>query len=165
MSSSPPPSPPAPAYVALSRSAHGGKRLRKVTGYAFASSQIMVPLVAPEISRAATALPVAFVRADTGYQPVGILGAAPGRNLFVGPGGQWLADYVPAALRIGPFAMGRNDGQLVLCVDENSAELTDGEGEPLFAEDGKPSAMLARTMEFLRELERGRALAAQACKA
>jgi hypothetical protein len=146
----------------LSRSAHGGKRLRRATGCAFASSQVIVPLVAPEVPRAAASLPVAFARTGTGYLPVGVLGAEPGRNLFVNPAGQWLADYVPAALRSRPFAMGRNEGQLVLCVDESGTELTDGEGEPLFTEDGKPSAMLGRTMEFLQELERGRAMTVRA---
>jgi hypothetical protein len=167
MSSSPAPAHPAPAYVPLSRAAHGGKRLNRTPGYAFSSSQIMVPLVAPELPRAAGGgMPVAFARAGAAFLPVAVLGIEPGRNLFVNMAGQWLADYVPAALRSRPFAMGRQEGNLVLCVDENSTELTDGEeGEPLFAEDGKPAALLTRTMTFLQEMERGRALTARACEA
>jgi hypothetical protein len=165
MSSSPAPAKPAPAYVPLTLAAHGGKRLRKSTGYAFASSQIMVPLVAPEVPRAAGTMPVAFARAGTGFLPIGVLGVEPGRNLFVNLAGQWLAEYVPAALRSRPFGMGRNEGNLVLCVDESSTELTDGEGEPLFTEDGKPSEMLGRTMAFLQEVERGRAMTVRACEA
>jgi len=149
----------------LSRTTHGAKRLRRSAGYAFAAPQILVPLVALEVPRAAGGLPVAFAKAGEDYLPVAILGVEPGRNLFVGPSGQWLTDYVPAALRSRPFAMGRKDENLVLCIDENSAELTEGEGEPLFDEDGKPGPLLGRTMAFLQELEKSRAMTQRACKA
>jgi hypothetical protein len=59
--------------------------------------------------------------------PVAVQGLAPGQNLFVAPDGRWLAAYTPAAYRGYPFQLAHaENGQQVLCFDEESGLITDG---------------------------------------
>jgi hypothetical protein len=163
---SPAPTAAAPRFVPLSRTAHAGKRWRRYTDYGFAASQMLVPVIGFELPRAAVSMPVAFVRSDTGYLPMAVLGLQAQRNLFIDGQGRWLADYVPAALRTQPFALGRGgDGQLVLCIDEASPLIAGDGGEPLFGEQGEPADEVRKAMAFLQRIEQGRAATAAACEA
>src|SRR4051812_18868479 len=61
--------------------------------------------------------PIVFVRAGEHPQtgkpevaPTVVFGLTQGENLFVGDGGAWQADYLPAHLRIYPFAIARTGG-------------------------------------------------------
>src|SRR6478672_594680 len=91
--------------IAVTRERHGGKRWRAAGGYTFAATQALIPLVGMEFSIAAVAMPIAFVEHSGNYVPVAVLSPVQGRNLFIGPSGQWLGLYVPAALRCYPFRL------------------------------------------------------------
>ena len=156
----------APSFVPISRSAHADIRWRRYADYRFAASQFLVPVIASELSRVAGGMPVAFAPTASGHVPVALLGLERGRNLFVDEQGRWLADYVPAALRGQPFALGRGqNGQLMLCIDENSPLVGGAEGERFFTEQGEVTEDLQKTMEFLDRVEKGRAATAVACEA
>ncbi len=160
-----PSAPAAPRFVPLSRTAHAAKRWHRYANYAFTASQTVVPVVGLEIDRVAANGPVALLRAGTAFVPVAMLGLQQ-RNLFVDAKGRWLADYVPVGLRSQPFALGRNEaGQFMLCIDEGSPLIADSGGEPLFTEDGQPTAEVRKTMAFLQQVEQGRAATALACEA
>lgn len=155
-----------PHFVALSRSAHGGKRWQKFTSYEFAAAQMVAPLAGMELPRAVVSMPVAFVRSEVGVVPVALLGIDNTCNLFVSSDGRWLAEYVPASVRTPPFAMGRNDrDQLVLCIDENSAQINDAQGEPLFTPQGEPTEDLKQAMAFIQRREQAMSATVKACEA
>jgi SapC len=148
--------------VAVSHERHGGKRWRSPGGYGFAATQALIPLVGPEFSSAAVAMPIAFVEHSGRYLPVAVLSPVQGRNFFIGPSGQWLGLYVPAALRSYPFGLSRIDGsdQVTLCIDEDSGCLVDAADSAaarLFEEDGNPSAAVKAAVDFLRQVEHSRA--------
>ena len=82
---------------------------------------------ASRFPRAAPEFPLGFVASGEEFILVAVLGFETDRNLFVSPTGQWIAHYVPAAIRSYPFAQGRSpDGaSTFLCVDEASGLLSD----------------------------------------
>lgn len=137
-------------------------------GYLFASSIHMVPVVAAELSRLVTELPLAFTELDGEARLVAVLSLQPRMNPFVAPDGRWLGGYVPAALRGYPFRLAQVQGRTdsVLCVDEESGLLADaGDGEPFFDADGKPAEAVGQILEFLAKTQRNAAVTQQAVDA
>ena len=105
-------------YQPVSLSTHANLQWQRYASYAFAKQDALVSLVAQEMARACTCLPIAFVREGDGFVPVAVQGFQPGQNLWVNPDGRWLAQYVPAAYRGYPFPLARTEqDQWVLCVD------------------------------------------------
>src|SRR3954470_20980412 len=104
--------------VPLTKERLEGKKWRASGGYAFAATQSLLPLTGLEFSSAAVAMPIAFVEQAGRYVSVAVMSPVQGRNLFIGPSGQWLGLYVPAVLRSYPFCLGRMDdgGQVALCI-------------------------------------------------
>jgi hypothetical protein len=145
----------------VSHDRHGAKAWRPSGGYAFASHEAAVPLVAAEFAKVALEMPIGFVELSGSYAPVGLMSPIAGRNFFIGPQGQWLGSYVPSALRAYPFALCRADGreEAVLCVDEDSGLLADNDGtaQSFFSADGSPSDAVKGILDFLSQVERNRA--------
>lgn len=140
----------------ISRAHYANKRWRRPQGCSFAAHDLVVPLAAPELSRAAISLPIGFIADQQGFVPVALLGLQPGQNLFVAPDGRWLGGYQPARYRGYPFALlNTQDGQQVLCFDEDSGLLSDSEGEAFFAEDGEPAPAIKTLLDFLNQVQRG----------
>lgn len=152
--------------VPISATRHAGKAWRRPTSFAFVATQAVVPLVAAEFSRAAIALPIGFIAQEDAYVPVAVMSPVAGRNLAIGPGGQWLGGYVPANLRSYPFRLGQGAGdeQLVLCVDEDSGMIveSDGVAEDLVDPEGKPTPAANTMLAFLLTMEQSRRNTAQA---
>ena len=147
--------------VAISAAQHGSKAWRRPADFAFVASDAVTPLVGIEFAKAAVTMPIAFIQQAGQYVPVAIMSPVPGRNLFVGPAGQWLGGYVPAALRGYPFCLGRTESsdQFALCIDEDSGLIVDPDGtaEAFFDADGKPAPATKAILDFLLEIERHRA--------
>lgn len=157
-----------PDYKALTPESHGQKRWKRFTSYRFASHVALVPVHAPEIARAALALPLAFAKDGDAYVPVAVLGIESGKCLFVAPDGGWLASYVPIALRAYPFSFApTTDGHRVLAVDEASGLIVadGGEGEIFFDQFGKLGPDLNQIFEFLSINERSQGQTREACAA
>jgi hypothetical protein len=110
-----------------------------------------------EFGDACKDFPLVWIRAgkdDKGKDqvaPVAVFGLGPGENLCI-EDDAWRVRYVPVALRLYPFAMARvSPGEMVVCVDESWAGLSDGgAGEALFDADGKATAF---TQTIHRQLE------------
>lgn len=151
--------------AAVSRERHANQRWRRHASYAFAERLALQPLVMAEMAKAAMSLPLCFAHQDGAYTPAAVLGLQPDRNLFVARDGRWLGGYIPAALRGYPFRLlPHEDGQLLLCFDESSGLLSEGEeGEPFFDEAGEPAEPLRQVLNFLQQVERNRALTTTAC--
>jgi hypothetical protein len=144
-------------FVAVSKDLYAGKRWRRPEGYSFAGAQTVVPVMATEFPHVALCMPIAFVEQAGHYVAVGVMSVVEGRNLLVGPGGQWLGTYLPAALRNYPFGLSRTPGEeeLTLCIDEESGLVADSDAasEPFFAPDGSLAPALRDIVEFLRRFE------------
>jgi hypothetical protein len=146
--------------VAVDREKHANKGWRPPAGYGFAASQALLPLVGFELSSAAVAMPIAFIEQAGRHIPVAILSPVQGRNMFVGPDGQWLGNYVPAVLRSYPFVLVRSEGgeNATLCIDEGSGLIVDAneEAQKFFEEGGSPSSAVKEIMNFLQQIESNR---------
>jgi SapC len=156
--------------VPISQNRHGGKRWRATGGYAFAATQALLPLVGLEFANAAISMPIAFAEQSGRYLAVAVMSPIQGRNLFIGPSGQWLGHYVPAVLRSYPFHLRRIDGsdQVTLCIDEDSGWLVEGAdpaAAPFFEEDGTPAAGVKAVADFLQQVEHSRMLTDKAVAA
>lgn len=156
-----------PHIQVISRERHAQQRWQRYSSYAFAAHEAVVPLAAAELPKAAMSLTLAFAEQQGVFVPVAVLGLQPGSNLWVGADGHWGAPYIPAAWRGYPFLLARTeDGQQVLCIDEESGLLTAGpEGERFFNDDGQPVQATLDILSFLTQTEQSRAAAVQACAA
>jgi len=144
-----------PQWVPLSNKHHGGFRFRPATSHGFARGEALVAVCLAELARVVPLFPLVFVRrGEDTFVACALMGLEPGVNLFVDPrSGRWLADYVPATLRAYPFRFLPAEGRQVLCVDEQSGMLHEGEqGERLFDAEEKPTPFLNRYVQFLQQL-------------
>ncbi len=110
---------------------HTGKALRQGAAYGFVASQALAPLTAAEFPAAASSMPIAFLQNTPGhYIAVAVMSPVQGRNFFVSPTGQWLGNYIPAALRSYPFRLGTAEGSSTvrLCIDEDAGAVVDAVG-------------------------------------
>jgi hypothetical protein len=155
--------------VPVSTSRHAGKAWRRPASFAFASAQAVVPLVGLEFAKAAVSMPIAFVEQAGLYVTIGVMSPASGRNLFIGPAGQWLGAYVPAALRSYPFHLGRVEGteEVALCIDQDSGLVieADGVAEDFVDADGNHSPTIKAMLDFLLAVEHSRTITALAVTA
>lgn len=144
----------------VSKERHGGKYWKRYDSYAFARGQLLAPMVAAEIPKAALTMPLAFVRHGDRYLLIGMLSLSSRQNLFVLPDGKWGGGYVPSAFRSYPFRLAKAEGQkqLILCVDEDSGLIVDDKnsGEPFFDDSGKTSKPLQGVVNFLEAMEKSR---------
>lgn len=153
-----------PTLQPLSRSAFGRLRWKRYGDYRFTASDALCPLVAHELSKAALALPIAFVPQGQTYTPAAVQGLASGQNLYVHPDGRWLTTYIPAAYRSHPFRMAQTpDGQEVLCVDTDSGLISETEGDAFFTDSGEPSPELVKVIDFFQQIAANRQATQAAC--
>ncbi len=153
------------AIIPVTRERHAGQRWLRYPSYAFAARDPVAPLVAAELPRAATALPVGLIARGESFALVAVLGLAPGQNLLVSSAGQWLGRYVPAVYRGYPFQLlETEDGQQVLGIDEDSGLLTDApDGEPFFDDAGQPAGAVAEILDFLSQVSVNRKATERLC--
>jgi len=141
---------------------HANKSWRPLQNYAFAAMHALVPLVGLEAARAAVSMPLSFMEQSGRYMLMAMMSPVPGRNLFVGPAGQWLGSYLPAVMRAYPFSLAPVEGsdKKVLCIDEDSGWVVESDSNPdatkFFEQDGVPSAALKAALDFLSQVEQSR---------
>lgn len=137
----------------LNRDRHRKLRLRMADDKArYASSTHYVPIAGTEFYQAARDFPVLFSGGGGEGGPIALLGLREEENLFVEEDGTWVeGTYVPAFVRRYPFILARGEGSqnLTVCIDEGFNGFNETEGSLLFDEDGKDTAYLARTIEFV----------------
>lgn len=150
--------------AALNETTHARLRLLPLPGYGFAAQVNSVPLLAQEFSEAAKEYPIVFVRgSDEVFLPAVLLGLRDRENLFVEANGRWNARYLPAFVRRYPFVPAdAPDGQLLVCIDEAAACISEKGGEPLF-ENSQPAKALEHAIGFLREFQAGVQATTAAC--
>ena len=146
--------------VPISADLHTGKAWRRPTSFDFAATQAVLPVVAAEFAKVAVSIPIAFIEQAGLRLPVAVMSPVSGCNLFIGPAGQWLGTYVPAALRSYPFRLGRLPGaeQVHLCIDEDSGLVAEADGVAVefIDAEGNPTPATKAILEFLVTMERSR---------
>lgn len=139
---------------------HAGKVWKRVSDYTHAAKDNIIPLVGAELNKAILAMPTGFIKLDAGYQLVAITSLYPGVNLYVGPDGEWLGNYVPAALRAYPFQMVQKENaeEFTLCINEASGLVvnSEDEGNAFFDDQDQPAQGIKDILNFLTEVEKSR---------
>ncbi|MBW0158068.1 SapC family protein [Sedimentimonas flavescens] len=144
--------------VPLTPERHGSYSLATGEGYAAFRTMNVVPVLVDEFAALAHDYVIGFLKQGDGFAPAALLGLAENENLYVGADGRWKAEYVPAILRQQPFVARRSkDGKKgVLCISESHPGLnTEGEGAPLFDEDGRPGDLVSRAQQFVSRVAQG----------
>ena len=142
--------------VPVTPARHGRHSVEAGGTYAFTAGVNAVPLMAVEILRAATEYAVVFAAVGDDVMPAVVLGVRGDQNLYLGPDGRWDAKYIPAFIRRYPFvfASGPDSKTLTLCVDEAYPGLnTEGRGQRLFTDDGRPTPYVEQVLTFLKEYQ------------
>ena len=146
--------------AALDRATHRELRVQlPVTDWRVASRLNSMFVAAVEFGDVCRDYPIVFVRAGADAQgkqqlaPVAVFGLAQEENLYL-DGTAWRARYVPAMLRLYPFALGRvDDKTFAICVDTTWSGLSQTEGQPLFNADGQPSELTQQVQKQLEQTE------------
>ncbi|EKE17104.1 MAG: SapC family protein [uncultured bacterium] len=154
-----------PNYQVISKASYGNKRWLRYTGYAFAMKDAVIPLTLAELPKAAMSLPIGFIAQGENFLPAAVMSLQSEKNLFVAPDGRWVQSYIPAACRSYPFILARTtEGQQVLCIDQDSGLVTEGEeGEAFFDEEGQPAKAVQDILQFLNSVEQSRQATSAAC--
>jgi len=142
--------------VPISAGRHGKTSFAPDANYAFSAAVNAVPLMAVEFLHAAAEYAIVFTAAGEDVLPAAVLGVRPDQNLYLSADSQWRAKYIPAFIRRYPFVFSASeDGKtLTLCVDESHPGVnTDGRGQRLFGDDGKPSEFTGQVLKFLQEYQ------------
>ena len=146
--------------VALDRVAHRKLRVRlPVTDWSVAAQVSSLFVAAVEFVDTCREYPIVFVRAGTDPEgkaqiaPVAVFGLATQENLYF-EAGQWRAQYLPMALRLYPFGLGRVDEKtFAICLDTSWSGVSEAEGEALFDADGEASELTRRVHQQLERTE------------
>jgi hypothetical protein len=148
--------------VELSRSEHGGLRIRAELVEASAASQHLVPIVVSEFRKAATQYPIVFAKnTDTGrFAPYVLNGLGVEENLFWS-GTELDVAYVPLNVRRQPFYVGTDEAPNapatnVLCIDLDNPCLDAAGAKTILNPDGSDSAYLQEILAVLGELVAGK---------
>ncbi|MEW5248140.1 SapC family protein [Microbulbifer sp. 2201CG32-9] len=144
----------APKIVPLSKEAHHKLKVRELGGFDHVKKAHMVPVTAHEMTRLGAEYPIVFVKNSESeqYQAVALLGLKVGENLFLDADGNWQGVFLPASIRNHPFLLapsGKEEGQLMVGIIENSPLVNEEEGNPLFTEEGSESEYLKAKKESL----------------
>lgn len=143
--------------VELSRSEHGGLRIRGDRVEAAAARQHLIPIVVSEFRKAAIQYPIVFAKhPETGrFAPYVLSGLGVEENLFWS-GTELDAAYVPLNVRRQPFYVGTGEGTNVLCIDLDSPCVDNAGKQAIVDADGRDSAYLKEVLAILGELVAGR---------
>lgn len=141
----------------INKERHADKKIVPAKGFDFAGDFHLASIMVHEFVRASAIYPVVFLedKENDEFRPVVLLGLDAGENLFVSPEGTWDASYIPAIIRRYPFALAKTgeEGQFTVCIDEDSALVSDSEGQPMFNEEGEPTEIIENVKRYLGELQ------------
>ena len=130
---------------------HGDLSIERAD-FGFAANVNSVPLMAVEMTAAASEYTIVFAGNEEAVAPVVILGLEGTKNQYVDEDGKWSADYIPAFVRRYPFVFAQQENTYTLCLDEDWDGCNkDGKGERLFDEKGERTEYLSRMLKFLEE--------------
>ncbi len=136
--------------VPLDKAKHKNLKLKMLSNLNFASEANSVPVAGFEFFQCSRNHPVMFVKNSRDeFLPIALLSLlAKGHHL----GEKWADVYVPAFVRRYPFIMGDDEKGIVM-IDDSAEQLQEDEGDALFTEDGEPTEVLQKAMQFLNTMD------------
>lgn len=145
---------------ALDRAAHRSLRIKlPVTDWTVASRLNSMFVAAVEFGDVCRDFPIVFVRAGndpdgkTQIASVAVFGLGKEENLYL-DGTAWRAAYMPAMLRLYPFALGRiDDKTFAIVLDTAWSGVSTTDGDPLFDAAGEPSELTKLVQQQLEQTE------------
>ncbi|MCZ4317314.1 SapC family protein [Comamonadaceae bacterium G21597-S1] len=141
----------------VNKDLHAKKRVKEITSFSFASKFHVAYVTLQEFTRAASIFPIVFLedKQKDEFRPVVLLGLKPGVNVFVDADGKWQASYIPAVIRRYPFTLtpGGENGQFIVCIDEESSLVSETEGAAMFDDSGAPTQVIDNVKRYLSELQ------------
>lgn len=146
--------------VALDSNLHRNLKLKlPITDWTLASGLNAIFVAAAEFGDTCREFPIVFVKAgkeDDGSDaiaPIAVFGLTQNENLYVSAS-RWRAHYIPAVLRSYPFCVARMDNErFAICYDSAWPGTSVLEGQPLFSEEGKPTALLEEVTKHMETME------------
>lgn len=141
--------------VGLNKETHAKTKINTVHALSHLAGEHLLPVVVHEFVAAGAEYPVVFIKDQTSdrFQPVVLLGLAPGQNLILN-NDQWQARYVPRVARNYPLLLVQENpqsNQLIIAIDERSERVNEVEGYDLFNEDGSESEYLTVRKDQMAE--------------
>jgi hypothetical protein len=147
------------SHVLLHSADHGALRIRTDRAAELGDDAMCCLTVPDEFRRVQACYPILF-RQDVerdGFSALAMFGFENGENLFL-KDGRWDAPYVPLAMDIQPFLIGRPadaDGDAQVHVDMASPRIGGAEGVRVFDELGRPTPYLEAIADKLGQLHAG----------
>lgn len=140
-------------HVALNNVEHADLRVRTERTAELGDAVMSAPIFPHEFRNAQAHYPIVFAKdpATGGFRPVALFSLEEGSNLFL-KGGGWDAPYIPLAMRMPPFLIGRGQSDLSVHIDLDHPRVNKSEGEALFLGQGEQSDFLKETAAMLGEI-------------
>lgn len=149
--------------VPLNPRDHAGLRYAPMNHYAFASREMLSPIVSAEAKQIAREYAFVFPK-ETGGVPLAILGTESGVNSYVDTSPPWWGRYIPSHIRRYPFILaprpdtgedrGEKDQQYVVMIDQDAPHLGYETGDYIFDPEGQPGPALQNVRKMLQVLQR-----------
>ncbi|HIP41272.1 MAG TPA: hypothetical protein EYG90_02015 [Campylobacterales bacterium] len=140
--------------VVLDKNNHKELKVNPMTDLNFAKTSAFVPVIANEVALVGAGFPIVFT-ADEKPSLVSLVSLG-GDSLAINQEGKWITSYVPSFIRKYPFSIAstkENPDQKVILIDEESALVSNTQGNQLFLEDGEQSETLQNAVKFLTSHE------------
>ena len=146
------------ALEPLSSNVHGKMKIRPADKAPVIGTTHAVPATVDEFPLLARHYPIIFAIGDNPV-PLALMGLTEGVNAYMDENGKPLENdnYIPAYIRRYPFLLARlrpDSDELSLCFDPTIGSVGDfKDGEPLFEENGEPSAATKAILQFCEQFE------------
>ncbi len=140
-------------YIPLNKEQHKDLKVAVSNSFEFAKQTHLSAASIREYAQLASTMPIVFIKDPKSerFHTVAMLGMEQNQNLFISDD-KWKAPHVPMNILRYPFDVRPDADKLGVFIDENSDQVGTEKGEPLFNEDGTPSAFLENRQKFLGEL-------------
>ena len=140
-------------FVPLAKDQHAKLRVIQSGDYTRFKQQNLIPIVVRDFFTLSAEFPLVFVtnKNTEDFMPVAIMGLQEGQNLYCQEE-PFPAHVVPVGFGNAPFAITATDDsrdQFAVLVDEESALLSDSEGEHVFTDDGNKTEYMEARIEGL----------------
>jgi len=147
------------SHVPLTAETHSTLRVRAERGREFGDGVMCCMTVPDEFRRVQNEYPILFrLNAERdSFAAMALFGFEDGENLFLS-GDRWDARYIPLAIDIQPFLIGRprpESTERHIHVDMASPRIVAEGGTAAFEENGQPTPYLRRIAEKLGDFDQG----------
>ncbi len=153
-------------HALLEFSQHAHLKVRSERSAAFGDNIMSAPVFPHEMRSLQPHYPLVFMREKNSeaYRPIALLGLEREENLFLTEAG-WGALYVPLAIRMRPFLIGRGKdvNTLQIHIDLDHPRVSEIDGEALFTSEGEETEIVKSALDVLKEVHMGEQSVAPFC--